>query len=98
MKEYTKNFNREINGRAVIVDDIKYYDKIEHERNYYERFFEIIKNPTRSISKGTGLSWDARIIKDEKEMPKRRAEIFLKLKQGEFITFTGGKEKNILNI
>jgi len=62
---------------------------------YYERFFEIIKNPTRSISKGTGLSWDARITKGEKEIPKRRAEIFFKLKQGEFIAFADGKDKNI---
>uniref|UniRef100_UPI00367308F5 MobB family relaxase n=1 Tax=Plantactinospora endophytica TaxID=673535 RepID=UPI00367308F5 len=34
MKEYAKNFNREINGLPVNVDDIKYYAKIEHERTY----------------------------------------------------------------
>lgn len=34
MKEYAKSFNREINGRAVTVDDIKYYAKIEHQRTY----------------------------------------------------------------
>lgn len=62
---------------------------------YYERFFEIIKNPTRSISKGTGLSWDARITKGEKEIPKRRAEIFFKLKQGEFIAFADGKDRKV---
>lgn len=62
---------------------------------YYERFFEIIKNPTRSVSKGTGLSWDARITKGEKEIPKRRAEIFFRLKQGEFIAFADGKDKKI---
>ncbi len=62
---------------------------------YYERFFEIIKNPTRSISKGTGLSWDARITKGEKEIPKRRAEIFFRLKQGEFIAFADGKDKRV---
>ncbi|SIQ19375.1 type IV secretory system conjugative DNA transfer family protein [Maribacter ulvicola] len=62
---------------------------------YYERFFEIIKNPTRSISKGTGLSWDARITKGEKEIPKRRAEIFFKLKQGEFIAFADGRDRKI---
>ncbi|RDK89145.1 MobB family relaxase [Marinirhabdus gelatinilytica] len=32
MKEYVKSFNREINGRAITVDDIKYYAKIEHKR------------------------------------------------------------------
>ncbi len=34
MKEYAKSFNREIDGRAVTVDDIKYYAKIEHQRTY----------------------------------------------------------------
>ncbi len=62
---------------------------------YYERFFEIIKNSTRSVSKGTGLSWDARITKGEKEIPKRRAEIFFKLTQGEFIAFADGRDKRI---
>ncbi|MEN8126116.1 MAG: MobB family relaxase [Bacteroidota bacterium] len=34
MKDYANSFNREINGRAVTVDDIKYFAKIEHERIY----------------------------------------------------------------
>ncbi len=34
MKEYVKSFNREINGRAITVDDIKYYAKIEHQRTF----------------------------------------------------------------
>ena len=34
MKEYAKSFNREINGRSVTVDDIKYYAKIEHQRTF----------------------------------------------------------------
>ena len=34
MKDYAKAFNREIDGRPVTVDDIKYYAKIEHERTY----------------------------------------------------------------
>ncbi|MBS9462913.1 type IV secretory system conjugative DNA transfer family protein [Flagellimonas sp. 389] len=62
---------------------------------YYERFFELVKNPTKSISKGTGLSWDARITKGEKEVPKRRADIFFRLKQGEFIAFADGKDKKL---
>ncbi|MBJ6369155.1 type IV secretory system conjugative DNA transfer family protein [Snuella sedimenti] len=63
---------------------------------YYERFFEIIKNPTRSISKGTGLSWEARITKGEREVPKRRAETFFRLKQGEFVVFADGKDRKVL--
>lgn len=63
---------------------------------YYESFFEIVKNPTRSVSKGTGLSWDTRITKGEKEVSKRRADIFFRLKQGEFIAFADGKDKKII--
>ncbi len=62
---------------------------------YYERFFEIVKNPTRSISKGTGLSWEARITKGEKEVPKRRAEVFFRLRQGEFVVFADGEDRKV---
>ncbi len=62
---------------------------------YYERFFEIVKNPTKSVSKGTGFSWEARITKGEKEVPKRRAEVFFRLKQGEFVVFADGKDKKM---
>lgn len=34
MKDYASSFNREINGRPVTVDDIKYYAKIEHQRTF----------------------------------------------------------------
>ena len=34
MKDYAGAFHREINGRSVTVDDIKYFAKIEHERTY----------------------------------------------------------------
>lgn len=34
MEDYAKAFNREINGRPITVNDIKYYAKIEHERTY----------------------------------------------------------------
>jgi hypothetical protein len=34
MKSYAESFNREIDGRKVTVDDIKYYAKIEHQRTY----------------------------------------------------------------
>lgn len=62
---------------------------------YYERFFELIKQPTRSISKSSGLSFESRITKGEKEVSKRRADIFFRLKQGEFITFADGKDKRV---
>lgn len=34
MKDYVASFNREINGRAIGIDDIKYYAKIEHQRTF----------------------------------------------------------------
>ncbi len=34
MKDYAISFNREINGKSVTVDDIKYYAKIEHQRTF----------------------------------------------------------------
>jgi len=34
MKDYVASFNREINGRPITVDDIKYYAKIEHQRKF----------------------------------------------------------------
>ena len=34
MKDYVASFNREINGRPVNIDDIKYYAKIEHQRTF----------------------------------------------------------------
>ncbi|WP_111309590.1 MobB family relaxase [Confluentibacter sediminis] len=34
MKVYAASFHREIDGRPITVDDIKYYAKIEHERTY----------------------------------------------------------------
>ncbi|MDE1207653.1 MobB family relaxase [Tenacibaculum larymnensis] len=34
MKEYAKAFNREIDGKPVNVDDIKYYAKVERQRTF----------------------------------------------------------------
>ena len=62
---------------------------------YYERYFELIKQPTKSISKSSGLSFESRITKGEKEVSKRRADIFFRLKQGEFITFADGRDKRV---
>src|SRR5690606_21110071 len=62
---------------------------------YYELFFEIIKKPTHSISKSSGLSFESRITKGEKEVSKRRADLFFRLRQGEFIAFADGKDKKV---
>lgn len=63
---------------------------------YYERFFEIIKNPTKSVSKAANIfKSDTRITKGEREVSKRRADIFFRLRQGEFVTFADGKDKKV---
>lgn len=62
---------------------------------YYERFFEIIKDPTKSVSRGHNLDFDTRVTTGEKEIPKIRADIFFRLKQGEFITYADGKDKRV---
>lgn len=60
---------------------------------YYERFFELVKMETTSINKSFNLNFDTRITKGEKEVSKRRADIFFRLKQGEFIAFADGVDK-----
>ena len=62
---------------------------------YYERFFEIIKMPTHSVSKSSGLNLETRITKGEKEVAKRRASTFYGLKQGEFVVFADGKDRKV---
>jgi len=62
---------------------------------YYERFFEIIKDPTKSVSRGHNLDFDTRVTTGEKEIPKIRADVFFRLNQGEFITYADGKDKKV---
>ncbi|XHP74225.1 hypothetical protein KCTC52924_01979 [Arenibacter antarcticus] len=63
---------------------------------YYERFFEIVKRPTKSVSKGQDtFKSDTRITKGEREVSKIRAEEFFRLKEGEFIAFADGKDKKV---
>ena len=62
---------------------------------YYEQFFEIIKIPTKSVSRSSGLTLESRITKGEKEVSKRRAGIFFRLKQGEFVAFADGKDRKV---
>ena len=44
MKDYVASFNREINGRPIKIDDIKYYAKIEHQRTFKGTDFQIKEN------------------------------------------------------
>lgn len=44
MKDYVASFNREINGRPISINDIKYYAKIEHQRTFKGTDMEIKEN------------------------------------------------------
>ena len=44
MKDYVASFNREINGRPISINDIKYYAKIEHQRTFKGTDFQIKEN------------------------------------------------------
>ncbi|CAM4328830.1 MobB family relaxase [Gillisia limnaea] len=44
MKDYVASFNREINGRSINIDDIKYYAKIEHQRTFKGTDIQIREN------------------------------------------------------
>ncbi|KKL58775.1 hypothetical protein LCGC14_2222000, partial [marine sediment metagenome] len=62
---------------------------------YYERFFEIVKRPTKSVSQSSNWNFDSRITKGEREVSKRRSDAFFRLKRGEFISFSDGKDKRV---
>ena len=76
MKEYAGSFNREINGRPVGVDDLKYYAKIEYERTYknndvavkenkpYSKQIAHLKNELRKVERGEISGSTRRIEKD----------------------------------
>lgn len=44
MKDYVASFNREIKGRSVSIDDIKYYAKVEHQRTFKGTDFQVKEN------------------------------------------------------
>jgi len=44
MRDYVACFNREINGRPVTVNDLKYYAKIEHQRTYKGTDIQVKEN------------------------------------------------------
>ena len=44
MKDYVASFNREINGRPITIDDIKYYAKIEHQRSFKGSDLQVREN------------------------------------------------------
>lgn len=85
-------------SRAILSNlSYQFFGKVNDPdtAKYYERFFEIIKDPTKTISRSHNLDFDTRISTGEKEIPKIRADVFFRLKQGEFITYADGKDKRV---
>jgi len=86
-------------SRAILSNlSYQFFGKVNDPdtAKYYERFFEIVKDPTKSISKAANIfKSDTRITKGEREVSKRRAAIFFKLKPGEFISFADGVDKKV---
>ncbi|MBZ9632186.1 DUF5712 family protein [Salegentibacter sp. LM13S] len=85
MKDYASCFNREINGRPVTVNDIKYFAKIEHQRAFKGTDFQVkenqpyaskilqLKNEVRKIERGELVgdikAKEVQILKLEREAP-----------------------------
>ena len=85
-------------SRAILSNlSYQFFGKVNDPdtAKYYERFFEIVKKPTTSINKSHTLNFDTRITTGEREVSKIRADVFFRLKQGEFISFADGKERNV---
>ena len=77
MKDYVASFNREINGRPITIDDIKYYAKIEHQRTFKGTDFQIKENQPYA-SKILQLKTEIRNIQDgraEGNINKMKKEI-----------------------
>ena len=47
------------------------------------------------MNRGHNLNFDTRITTGEREVSKIRADVFFRLKQGEFITFADGEDKKV---
>ncbi|GAA3515525.1 hypothetical protein GCM10022393_31820 [Aquimarina addita] len=44
MKDYVQSFNREINGKPITIDNIKYFAKIEHQRTFKGTDIQVKEN------------------------------------------------------
>lgn len=88
MKDYVASFNREINGRPVRLEDIKYFAKIEHQRTFKGNDKQVrenqpfankileLKNEIRKIERGemegNTKAREQQIAKLEKEAPHQQ--------------------------
>jgi hypothetical protein len=56
---------------------------------------EVEKVPVFALHGGTVINLFMRITTGEKEVSKIRADVFFRLKKGEFITYADGKDKKV---
>lgn len=85
-------------GKAILSNlSYQFFGKVNDPETakYYESFFEIVKRHSISISKSDNLDFDTRTTKSEREVAKIRADVFFRLKPGEFVTFADGKERKV---
>ncbi|AVR44217.1 mobilization protein [Christiangramia fulva] len=62
---------------------------------YYEQFFELTHKEMISVSESRSMNFDTRITRSQREVSKRRADLFFRLKPGQFVAYADGKEKLI---
>ena len=85
-------------SRAILSNlSYQFFGKVNDPETakYYERFFEIVKKPTKSVNSSYSLDYDTRVTTGEKEIPKIRSDVFFRLKQGEFITYADGNDERL---
>lgn len=85
-------------GKAILSNlSYQFFGKVNDPETakYYESFFEIVKRKSISISKSDNLNFDTRTTKSEREVSKIRADLFFRLKPGEFVTFADGKDRKV---
>jgi len=78
MKDYASCFNREINGRPISINDIKYYAKIEHHRTFKGSDFQVKENQeyaTRILQLKNDIQ---KIHRGEKEGNIKKIELQIK--------------------
>ncbi|MDT0688728.1 type IV secretion system DNA-binding domain-containing protein [Salegentibacter sp. F188] len=85
-------------GKAILSNlSYQFFGKVNDPETakYYESFFEIVKRKSISVSKSDNLNFDTRTTKSEREVAKIRADVFFRLKPGEFVTFSDGKDRKV---
>nr|WP_088341715.1 type IV secretion system DNA-binding domain-containing protein [Robiginitalea sediminis] len=85
-------------GKAILSNlSYQFFGKVNDPdtAKYYEQFFQIVKKPTRSINRSHSMNFDTRITTGEREVAKIRADLFFRLRPGEFIAFADGREQSI---